>query len=166
MQRESNPSATLFMQHLLRAGTGPAWRDRAGGRNRTGVSIITTLSDRYEESLVFREQDPSRGRALGQGKQLRVREGFTAELAALRMNRALPGGGSMGTKEKGEDGGRRGGESIWPRKRMCAKYKGLKHHSVLSNCKHFSIVGWRTRGDEAHEAGESGSWILRCLGAA
>lgn len=115
---------------------------------------------------MFGEQDPFRGRALGQGKQLWVREGSTEELAALRMNRALPGGGSMGTKEKGGGGGRRGGESIWPWKRMCAKDKGLKHHSGLSNCKCFSIVGWRTRGDEAHEAGESGSWILRSLGAA
>lgn len=115
---------------------------------------------------MFGEQDPFRGRALGQGKQLWVREGFTEELAALRMNRALPGGGSMGTKEKGGGCGRGGGESIWPWKRMCAKYKVLKHHSVLSNCKYFSIAGWRTRGDEAPEAGESGCGILRCLGAA
>lgn len=51
----------------------------------------------------------------------------------------------MGTKEKGGGGGRRGGESIQPWKRMCAKCKGLRHHSVLSNCKYVSIVGWRTR---------------------
>lgn len=55
---------------------------------------------------MFGEQDPFRGGVLGQRKELWVREGFIEELAVLRMNRALPGEGSMGSKEK--DGGGKG----------------------------------------------------------
>ena len=58
---------------------------------------------------------------------------------------------------------------IRPQERACAKYKGLKHHGVLSNYKYFSTTGWRAR-EEGCEAGESGSWVLgpgvlfECLG--
>lgn len=77
---------------------------------------------------MFGEQDPFRQGVLGHGMELRVKEGFTEEVAVSRMNRALPSGGSMGHKGKVEEVPRRGGESIRPRKRTCAKYKGLKHH--------------------------------------
>lgn len=91
----------------------------------------------------------------GHGKESWVREVFTEVLAVLRMNRTLPGGGSMGSKDKG-----------WRRcrsqKRMCAKYKDLKYHDVLSNYRYFSIVGWRTRGaiESQHLMGVSFLWLL------
>lgn len=56
-----------------------------------------------------------------------------------------------------------GWEMIRPQERACAKYKGLKHHGVLSNYKYFSTTGWRAR-EEGREAGESGSWVLGSLG--
>lgn len=80
-QRESNPGATPFMQHLLRCRPRSLLEGQVEETVQARV-IVTTLSDRYEERLLFGEQDPFRGRALGQGKQLWVREGFTEELAA------------------------------------------------------------------------------------
>lgn len=66
--------------------------------------IITMPSDRYNERCMFGEQDLFRGGVLGHGKESWVREGFTEELAVLRMTRSLPGGGGMGSKGKAGGG--------------------------------------------------------------
>lgn len=50
----------------------------------------------------------------------------------------------------------RGGESIRPWNRTCAKYKGLKHRSVLGSYEYFSLTAGRAWGEEGQEAGESG----------
>lgn len=42
-----------------------------------------------------------------------------------------------------EVSGKGWGEIISPQKRMCAKYKGLKHHNSWGNYKYFSLSGWR-----------------------
>lgn len=46
---------------------------------------------------------------LGHGKELGLRAGLAGALAALRMNRALPGGRKMRNKGKGGGGWERGG---------------------------------------------------------
>lgn len=65
-----------------------------------------------------------------------------------------------GARGKGGGGARGGwGEGQVVEKNVY-KVQRPKHHGVLSNCKHLSIAGWRTRREEGHEAGESGSRIL------
>lgn len=86
-----------------------------------------------------------------------MREGFTEELAVLMMNRASPGGGSMGNK--GNSGGGAGeglGEPQVIEKNMC-KVQRLKTSLCVKQLQVFQYC-W-LEGRSSHEAGESGSWI-------
>lgn len=101
---------------------------RRGRRPDRLQGIITTLSNRHNERGVFGGQDLFRRGALGHGKELGLRAGLAGALAAVRMNRALPGGRRMRSKDKGGGGWERGGQTIRPRERLQAKYKGLQCH--------------------------------------
>lgn len=108
---------------------------------------------------MFGEQDPLRGGVLGQRKELWVREGFTEELAVLRINRAPPGGGSM--ESKGNGGGGAGEELGEPRvmeKNMC-KVQRLETSRCVKQLQVFQYCWLEGKGRSSHEAGESGSWI-------
>ena len=94
------------MQQL--SGSVPPWShrevQRRGRRPDKLQGVITTLSDRQDERCVFGGQDLLRGGVLGHGKELGLRAGLSGALAALRMNRALPGGRRMRSKGKGGGG--------------------------------------------------------------
>lgn len=106
---------------------------------------------------MFGEQDPSRRGVLGQRKELWVREGFTEELAVLMMNRAPPGGGSMGSKGNGGGGAGEGlGEPQVMEKNMC-KVQRLETSRCVKQLQVFQYC-W-LEGRSSHESGESGSWI-------
>ena len=116
--------------------------EMVGETGRWGV-IVTTPMTEMGPRLRFREQDPSRGEALGQGKELWMRKGFTEESGVCQVEEVWGARGKVGEVPQ------RGRESMGPWNRTRAKYKGLKRHVVLSNCKYFSIVAWRARGEAA-----------------
>lgn len=93
-------------------------------------------------------------------------EGFTEELAILRMNGALPGVGSMGSKGKGGGGAGEGlGENQVTEKNMC-KVQRLETSSRVEQLQVFQYRWLEDRGEAATRLENRAPGSLRAWSAA